>query len=202
MGVWEGRVKVRGSPGQGGGNGEEVEWAGSHYYSYSYFLFIGRLSPEIVAAHNIGTNYSGLRFVCWPAYTCEDRPTPLKSPDLELTDLISTRLLWGLNNTVNLISATRCSGCAIQSPAMLLLVFSKHPAGSLSLDHVHFAESYALNDFIRWMKNNIALMCVLLLGFFAYFWVFAYRWKVTKVILGAYEINNICLKYDSKIFIN
>ena len=81
--------------------------------------------------------------------TCEDRPTPLKSPDLELTDLISTRLLWGLNNTVNLISATRCSGCAIQSPAMLLLVFSKHPAGSLSLDHVHFAESYALNDFIR-----------------------------------------------------
>ena len=122
--------------GASGGKGEDVEWAGSHYYSYSYYLFMGRLSPKIVAAHNIGTNYiSGLRSVCWPAYTCEDRPTcSLESPDLELTDLISTRLLWGLNNTVNLISATRCSGCAIQSPAMTMSTLLSPMPWMTSLD--------------------------------------------------------------------
>ena len=28
--------------GASGGKGEDVEWAGSHYYSYSYYLFMGR----------------------------------------------------------------------------------------------------------------------------------------------------------------
>ena len=53
---------------------------------------------------------------------------------------------------------------------MLLLVFSELPAGSLSLDHIHFAEFYALNDFIT--KKNIAAMYVLLLGILLIFGVY------------------------------
>ena len=109
-------------------------------------------------------------------------------------NLISTRLLWGLNNIVNLISTPRCSRvchssipCLFRAPSRQLIIGPSPLCWALCPEWLtlHFQ---SINE---WKKQQYCTDVCAFAWDFAYFWVFAYRWKVTKVILGASEINMV-----------